>query len=128
MTFNLTWEPHGILVFLSGKVTREEFFDLHQRIYANPRIDEIHYVLYDTLAVTEVELAEDDLRAIAAKVFGGGRTRGGIRQAFAATACDAQSAARTFIQVSKMLGSNREFGIFSSLPEARAWAEAPPAP
>jgi hypothetical protein len=69
MSATHTWEPHGLHGRLTGTVSAAELLHATMEVQADPRFDELHYMLIDYTEVTAIDLADkamDEVRALRA--------------------------------------------------------------
>lgn len=59
MAYNIVWEPDGIHGEYSGFVTGREMIESATKIQADPRFDEVRYVINDFANVTRYDLSEE---------------------------------------------------------------------
>ena len=70
MPFNHCWEPTGIVTTYRGDLVLEEVLESHQRMAADPRFDDLRFMIVDTLPVERVALIESDVVQINAFLTG----------------------------------------------------------
>jgi hypothetical protein len=118
MPVELTWESRGVYRRYFGDVTARERYRSFDQICADPRFDDLRYVITDYLAVRSYEISDDDTPQIAALHVAPMRTNPNI--VIAAVVVDEQiiAAIRHFISLRFI---TQPYEIFSTLPEARAW-------
>lgn len=65
MAHKITWEPKGVYRRFNGIVTGEEILESNLTLQANPRFDEINYVLNDFTQVSDHTITLSDTNAYA---------------------------------------------------------------
>lgn len=70
MSYELVWEPEGVLNRLSGTVSTREFIRSIEKIQGAPQFQEASYVINDFSGVTEREIGQQALEHLAAFHFG----------------------------------------------------------
>ncbi|HOX69728.1 MAG TPA: hypothetical protein PKV56_17910 [Burkholderiaceae bacterium] len=70
MSFVHCWEPSGITTTDRGDLVLEEVLESHQRMAADPRFDDLKFMIVDTLPVERVALIESDVVQINAFLTG----------------------------------------------------------
>lgn len=70
MPFNHCWEPTGIVTTYRGDLVLEEVLESHQRMAADPRFDDLRFMIVDTLPVERVALIASDAVQINAFLTG----------------------------------------------------------
>jgi hypothetical protein len=63
----ITWENHGLVRRLSGTVTTAEMDSSAKEIQGSERLDEMRYNIHDFTAVTNLDLAEEDVQFMAVR-------------------------------------------------------------
>jgi hypothetical protein len=120
MPYTLSWEPRGVYRKYFGDVSIAERAHSLERICADPRFDDLCYTITCYLDVQRYEATPDDTRGVAALHIGPLATNPRIILAAVATRPDILS----YIEAFKATGFvRRPYGVFDTLPEARAWIE-----
>ena len=117
------WENKGVLKRLSGHVSAEEFVHSIEAIQADPRFDDIRYVINDFSQVTSHELDEDLLQELAAIQYGAQASNPQVRAVYVGLGGDPVLAQ---LLQSVLIGSQRSVyrvALFESLPQARDWLQ-----
>lgn len=70
MPFDHCWEPSGITITYRGDLVLEEVLESHERMGADPRFDDLKFMIGDTLRVERVALIESDVVQINAFLTG----------------------------------------------------------
>ena len=70
MSFVHCWEPSEITTTDRGDLVLEEVLESHQRMAADPRFDDLKFMIVDTLPVERVALIESDVVQINAFLTG----------------------------------------------------------
>jgi hypothetical protein len=120
MPYTLSWEPRGVYRKYFGDVSIAERAHSLERICADPRFDDLCYTITCYLDVQRYEATPDDTRGVAALHIGPLATNPRIILAAVATRPDILG----YIEAFKATGFvRRPYGVFDTLPEARAWIE-----
>ena len=128
MAFDITWEPRGLVRRYWGDVTIAERRESFERIFADPRFDELQFTITDYLDVRQYEITSEATEEIAALHIGAVQTNPRILIAAVATDARIIEAIQHFIQLDMTPSPYR---IFSSVTDARAWiaqTQRPPLP
>lgn len=115
----ICWEaPDGVLKRYFGHVTDSEVLEGNQQVEADPRFDELRYVVNDFTDCTSLETSSPDVEAIAAIDGAAAVSNSRIRIAIVATHVDVLAVSRAYASSSRNPYDTR---IFESVDEARAW-------
>lgn len=121
MPYRIDWEPDGACRTYFGDVTIAERRDSFEAITADPRFDDLRYVLTDYLAVASYEVTPDATAEIAALHIGPVFTNPRLLIAAVATRPDVLAAIDQF----RRYGFTKApYQVFSTRAEARAWIAA----
>lgn len=64
MACEMIWEPHGILFKHSGRVDMDEVTRMNDRMYGDPRFDQIRYQIADYTEVTSNLITRKDASVV----------------------------------------------------------------
>jgi hypothetical protein len=123
MTCETIWENKGVLKRLSGHVSADEFVRSVEAIQADPRFDDIRYVINDFSQVSSHELDADLLQELAAIQYGAQASNPQVRAVYVGLAGDP---VLTRLLQSILIGSKRSIyrvALFETLPQARDWLQ-----
>lgn len=123
MPCEIIWEHKGVLKRLSGHVSAEEFVRSVEAIQADPRFDDIRYVINDFSQVTSHELDADLLQELAAIQYGAQASNPQVRAVYAGLKHDPELAG---LLQSILIGAKRSVyrvAVFETLPQARDWLQ-----
>ena len=123
MTCETIWENKGVLKRLSGHVSADEFVHSVEAIQADPRFDDIRYVINDFSQVSSHELDEDLLQELAAIQYGAQASNPQVRAVYVGLKSDPVLAQ---LLQSVLIGSQRSVyrvALFETLPQARDWLQ-----
>ena len=70
MSYTNVWEPGGVTTRFTGFVTAEEYVRSAEDICADPRFDDLHFVIKDLLGVDDHAIEPEACDAIAAIRYG----------------------------------------------------------
>ena len=118
MSFELTWEPCGVYRRYWGDVSMAERRRSLELICADPRFDDLHYVITSYLDVDSCDISPAANKEIAALHIGPSRTNPRIR--IAAVVTDA----RIIQSIEHFIGlemTSLPYCIFPSVAAAREW-------
>ncbi len=122
MTCKIVWEHKGVCKRLSGHVSADEFVRSVETIQADPRFDDIRYVINDFSAVTSHELDEDRLIELAAIQYGAQASNPQVRAVYVGT--DPQLTQRLeSILLEGPQPPVYRVTLFPTLPQARDWLQ-----
>ncbi|PRD66657.1 hypothetical protein [Malikia granosa] len=123
MPCEIIWEHKGVLKRLSGHVSADEFVRSVEAIQADPRFDDIRYVINDFSHVSSHELDADLLQELAAIQYGAQASNPQVRAVYAGLKNDPELAQ---LLQSILIGSKRSVyrvALFDTLPQARDWLQ-----
>ncbi|MCX7251980.1 MAG: hypothetical protein NTX37_10900 [Burkholderiales bacterium] len=123
MTCETIWENKGVLKRLSGHVSADEFVSSVEAIQADPRFDDIRYVINDFSQVSSHELDADLLQELAAIQYGAQASNPQVRAVYVGLGGDP---VLTQLLQSILIGSQRSVyrvALFETLPQARDWLQ-----
>lgn len=117
------WENKGVLKRLSGHVSADEFVHSVETIQADPRFDDIRYVINDFSQVSSHELGADLLQELAAIQYGAQASNPQLRAVYVGLGGDPELAQ---LLQSILISSKRSVyrvALFETLPQARDWLQ-----
>jgi hypothetical protein len=120
MPHHIIGEPTGVYKLFTGFVDASEYLATQREILSDPRIDSMRYIINDWLAVEGYAAGIGDAEYSAAFNRGTSFSNPRLRVAFVT----ANPAVRMLIAAASPI-SSLPVKAFSTLDEARAWAEAP---
>ena len=123
MPCEIIWEHKGVLKHLSGHVSADEFVHSVETIQADPRFDDIRYVINDFSQVTSHELDADLLQELAAIQYGAQASNPQVRVVYVGLKNDPELAR---LLQSILVGAKRSVyrvALFDSLPQTRDWLQ-----
>jgi hypothetical protein len=118
MPYDLNWEPRGLYRRYWGEVSIAERRESLERIFADPRFDDLLFTITDYLDVQHYEVTPEATEEIAALHVGPTQTN--PRLLIAAVVTDARiiQAIEQFIALNM---TSTPYRVFSELGAARAW-------
>lgn len=123
MSYELVWEPSGVVMRLSGFVSNAELMRARGDVDGNERFDELRHVICDFRTSTGGSIDVDDVDELAAMDLAASRTNRDIRIAVVAAQTQAQviELANHYARSKMNVYPTR---TFSSEAEARVWLGA----
>lgn len=121
MSCEIVWEHKGVHKRLSGHVSASEFLRSVESIQADPRFDEVRYVINDFSAVTSHELDEQQLLELAAIQYGACASNPQVRAVYIGTDAELARRLRSILIDSQRLVY--QVVLFDTLPQARDWLQ-----
>ena len=118
MAHKIIWEEKGVYKHFSGFVNASEYLGSQQEVLSDPRIDRMRYVINDFLTVDGYAGSNDDAEYSAAFNRATSFSNPRLRVAFVTNS----TAIRMLIAAAAPI-SSLPVKAFSTLSEARAWAE-----
>ena len=121
----ITWEPHGLIRRLYGRSNWSEFYELSISTQADPRYDNVRYIIIDVLDWSHDGLAvsQDEIDELAAITAVANQRLPKDTQVAVVTrdqrVCELAERFRTSRY------ANRRYGVFSTVDAARAWCDHP---
>lgn len=120
MSYDLRWEPHGVIKHFYGKVTDQDMMQSVIETESDPRFDSLHYVINDFLECTAYAVSGNTVDQIAVIDRGASYTNSHIRIAVVSSAPEIISLATRY---ARSPVSAYETRVFPTLEEARAWLD-----
>lgn len=120
MAHKIVWEPKGVYKHFSGHVSFEEFARTQEQILADPRTDDIRYIINDFLDVESYSVVPDQVEYSAALNRGTSFSNPRIRIAVVTL----RPGVRLLVKAAATI-SSLPLKDFSTLQQARAWAQEP---
>jgi hypothetical protein len=124
MPFSNVWEPRGVCTRFSGFVSAAEYIRSAEEICADPRFDELRFVIKDLLAIDGHSIDRDAIEPIAAIRYGARYTNPNIYVILLTT--DPRLAPLTQPDSKSFLRGLYETCSFRDEPAARRWLAAQP--
>ncbi len=118
MSYELNWEPRGVVKRFFGLVTSKELLNSSEKTEADLRFDDLRYVINDFLACTEFTTDPGVLEELAAIDSAAAMINPGIKIAVVTTSDTLIAVALQYADSPLNTFPTR---IFSTLDEARAW-------
>lgn len=124
MPFDLAWETRGLVIRYSGSLTASDVVACNERIAADPRFDDLRFVLVDARSVQALTATSAEIELIDAFLRGPAMTNAAISVVFVATAPSVLAALGTYNAISDHA---YRIAVCESLSEAQAQLGARPA-
>ena len=121
MSYELVWEPDGVIKEFSGVVSAREFIEAVENVQGDYRFDDVRYVINDFLAVTKHELSEDVLTEVAVLQYGAYASNPNCRIVFVTTDQELSARIRNTPAVAGLISYQTE--VFPTVSTARDWLE-----
>lgn len=124
MAYQITWEPEGVLTNYSGFLSAREMAESATKLQADPRFDEMRYVINDLSRVSGHDLTEDSILQIAVLNYGAHASNPNCRIAYAT----ADERLTKIIRATLMMPSMKsyEVEVKPTASEARDWLSSKP--
>jgi hypothetical protein len=124
MSYDNVWEDRGVVTRFSGVVTGAEYLQSSRDIAADPRLDELRFVIKDFSQATMIDIGSEILDELAAIRFGVQATNPGARILLVGADPEVARLAETLRQ--PPLDGSHETRAFASIEEARRWFAVQP--
>lgn len=121
MPCEIVWEHKGVYKHLSGFVSAAEFVRSVETVQADPRFDEIRYVINDFSDVTAHQLTEDLLSELVAIQYGAQASNPNCKVVYVGADQDLSRLLETLLVGSQ--ASVYQVMLFATVPEAREWLQ-----
>lgn len=121
MPVNFTWEDKGLYWDFYGTLDGKLLMASNGQAVADPRFEEIKYIIWDSSNVNHVDMNNNDAELNAFFMGSVERYNPGIKLAFVTPDQQIRSIAEYYIDFSRTQGVGWEQRIFSNLQDARAW-------
>jgi len=124
MPFSNVWEPRGVCTRFSGFVSASEYIRSAEEICADPRFDQLRFVIKDLLTITGHSIDRDAFEPIAAIRYGARYTNPNIYVILLTT--DPRLAPLAQPEATSFLRGLYETCAFRDEAAARRWLAAQP--
>jgi hypothetical protein len=118
MSFELFWEPKGLVIKFSGVVDVLDPLAATAAFAGDSRFDDLRYVIADYSAISGCNAGPGDMEMVGAMDIGGLQTNPRIQKAVVTTSPEVTAMARHYREV---LLEPVPTMVFSTMQEARAW-------
>lgn len=118
MTYQIEWEPRGVIKRFSGQVTDHDMLQSVLDTESDRRFDDLRYVINDFAGITGSSVAIPTIEDIAIADKGASRSNPSIRIAVVTTCPEIRRLTESY--ASSPLNAY-ETRIFASTDEARSW-------
>lgn len=118
MSYELIWEPRGVIKRYYGVLTSTDLVEPVERTEADPRFDRFRYVINDFLAVERMELAPFAVEHVAAVDHAAAKTNQNIWIAVVTTASEVIELVERYAELSRNAYPTR---VFDTMEQARSW-------
>lgn len=123
MPYSSNWEHNGVYRRYSGMVSGVELIEASLDMYADSRFDEINYLIADFSQVDGFNISMEEVEKLAHFNTAAAKTNGNIKTALVINDESAKSLVSIYDIVTEANNSPWENKVFSSIDEARHWAE-----
>lgn len=117
MPYEMTWEPRGVYKRFHGVVPFQEYMRSQERVLADPRADDIRYVINDLIEVDSYSVTDDQAEYAAAITRGASISNPRLQIAYVTT----DSRVLMLIKAASII-SSYALHAFPTRVEARKWA------
>lgn len=122
MSYQITWEDKCVVCKHKGIVTAEEIDAATKEKYADPRIDNISYMIADASEVEQFLMLEDELGLVASQSIGASfYLKSDMKMAFIAVEKHTQRWCLSYIELMKSRQIPWEIRVFDNIKDARQW-------
>jgi len=118
LSYEVTWEPRGVIKRFSALVTDNEMIQSVVDTEKDARFDELRYVINDFLGITGISMTKDSVEEISVRDRGAAYTNPNIRIAVVATHPEIIALANAYANSPLNAYPTK---IFPTLVEARSW-------
>lgn len=124
MTYELVWEPDGVIKKFSETVSAREFIEAVENVQGDSRFDDTRYVINDFLAVTKHGLSEEALTEVAVRQYGAFASNPNCRIVFVTTDEALATRIRNTPAVAGLISYQTE--VCPTVEAARDWLDSQP--
>ncbi|MDR0777158.1 MAG: hypothetical protein LBE81_11060 [Azonexus sp.] len=124
MPYEIIWEPEGVLVTFSGRVTARDLINSARQMHADGRFDERHYVINKLPDDAGWELSEEAFVELSALHYGAYASHPNCRIVFVTTDATLAELIKRILTAPEM--ASYEIAVFDSPSTARNWLDKQP--
>ncbi|MDR1995448.1 hypothetical protein [Azonexus sp.] len=124
MPYEIIWEPEGVLVTFSGRVTARDLINSVRQMHADGRFDERHYVINELPDDAGWELSEEAFVELSALHYGAYASHPNCRIVFVTTDATLAELIKRILTAPEM--ASYEIAVFDSPSTARSWLDKQP--
>ncbi len=124
MSYEINWEPEGVLVSFSGRVTARDLVGSARQMHADPRFDEAHYVINQLPDDAGPALTEEALIELSALHYGAYASHPNCRIVFVTTDPALGALIKRVLTAPEM--ASYQIAVLASPDAARDWLESQP--
>ncbi len=124
MPHQLTWEKKGVLSQYSGPFTEALHAEGLHKLFGDPRIDRIKYIIGDYSGVNGNLLTEEYIDYPVAITTGAARYLKELKVALVARDPDIIKLCHQFRELAKSINAHWKFQIFDDIESARKWVNS----
>lgn len=121
MPVNFTWEENGLYWYFEGILDGKGLMYANGLAIADPRFEEIQYIIWDSSNIKQYEITKDDAEISAFFAESVARYNRDLKQAFITQDDNFRSLAQYYIEFCQAQGVNWEQKIFNDIHAARSW-------
>ena len=118
MSFELRWEPRGVVIQFAGIVTPRDPQDATTAYEGDIRFGDLRFVIADYSAIAGCAATPSDMEMVGAMNYGASKSNPRIRKAVVTTSPEVIALAEHY---RKALGSPILTRVFATMADARAW-------
>jgi len=118
MGYKLSWEPRGVVLRFSGRVTISDILNASNAYQGNRWYDELLYVIADYSQITDCGARPNDIDDVWAVDYGAKRSNNKIKKAIVTTSPDVVALARRYASAPDPAFPVE---VFAKEADARAW-------
>lgn len=118
MSCKLVWEPRGVVVLYSGRLTIDDIHKASVEYQKDPRFDRLLYVLSDYSKIDGCDVIPEQMSDIWAIDYGAKMSNGKVKKAYIATSAEVRALAEHYENAEDHAFPLK---VFATESEARAW-------
>jgi hypothetical protein len=124
MAYEIAWEPEGVVICYSGFVTARELIESANKIQADPRFDDMQYVIDDLLELKGCDLSKESFLDLAAANYGAYASNPNCRIAYVTKDVGLSQIIKETLMMPGL--SSYEVEVKPTVSEARDWLSSKP--
>jgi hypothetical protein len=123
MPVKFIWEENGLYWDFYGTLDGKSLMGANGQAIADPRFEEIHYIIWDSRNISQIEINENDAELSAFFVESVERYNPDIKLAFVTQNDHFRGLAQYYIDFCCSQGVGWQQQIFGKIQDARAWVK-----
>ena len=122
MADSIIWENKGVFLQFFGVVNLADITRCNDEMYADPRLDNAQYQIWDFTGVESVTMDLDEAKVPAVIDRGANVSIPSLKIALVAKADELVELCNQYVETSKQMHSSWDFYVCDKLEDARKWA------